>query len=230
MTELSMATGFGGRSGGECAIAASTPRLYDAGNSEPSKPGTPALEPTTASDEALIDACREGNTHAWEEVLNKYERLVYSIPLNYGLSHDDAADVVQTTFTSLIQSLDTLRADSRLGSWLATVAQRNTWRLIARARREDSTAYEVLAEHTASVDPAGAEALDRLEQIEWVHSGLSLLNCRCRDLLLALYFAGPEPTYAQVAGIMGVPVGSIGPTRARCLERLKHALQATAGT
>ena len=78
------------------------------------------------SDQQLIRSCREGNPSAWQRLLNKYERLVYSIPLRYGLSHDDAADITQTTFTILIQSLGSLPESSRLSSWLATVARRHT--------------------------------------------------------------------------------------------------------
>src|SRR5215216_3858638 len=69
-------------------------------------------------------------------LLNRYERLVYSIPLRYGLSRDDAADIAQITFTILIQSMDSLSEDSRLGPWLVTVARRHTWRLLDRNRRE----------------------------------------------------------------------------------------------
>src|SRR5687767_13940945 len=87
-------------------------------------------------DRDLIRRCQQGSAGAWQQVLNKYERLVYSIPLRYGLSRDDAADIAQNTFTILIQSLDTLSEDSRLGAWLATVARRHTWRLLERNRRE----------------------------------------------------------------------------------------------
>src|SRR3712207_9466951 len=87
-------------------------------------------------DRVLIRRCQQGSAGAWHQLLNKYERLVYSIPLRYGLSRDDAADIAQITFTILIQSLDSLVEDSRLGPWLATVARRHTWRLLERNRRE----------------------------------------------------------------------------------------------
>jgi RNA polymerase sigma factor (sigma-70 family) len=77
-------------------------------------------------DQNLIQRCRQGSTGAWQRLFNKYNRLVYSIPLSYGLSRDDAADITQITFTILIQSIDTVHDDKRLGSWLATVARRHT--------------------------------------------------------------------------------------------------------
>src|ERR687884_1727394 len=87
-------------------------------------------------DRDLILRCRQGSAGAWQQLLNKYERLVYSIPLRYGLSRDDAADIAQITFTILIESMDNLSEDSRLGPWLVTVARRHTWRLLQRNRRE----------------------------------------------------------------------------------------------
>jgi RNA polymerase sigma factor (sigma-70 family) len=177
------------------------------------------------TDDDLIRACRSGDAEAWERVLDKYERLIFSIPLNYGLSRDDAADVVQLTFTSLLQSLDTLHEGSRLGAWLATVARRNTWRVIERGRRESTDEYEGVAESLPSLGKDDTSTLERWEMIEWLNHGLTLLNDRCRELLLALYFEPTEPSYADVAARLGMAVGGIGPTRARCLERLKQILE-----
>jgi RNA polymerase sigma factor (sigma-70 family) len=179
------------------------------------------------SDRHLIRSCREGNPSAWQRLLTKYERLVYFIPLTYGLSQDDAADIAQTTFTILIQSLDTLPEDSRLGSWLATVARRQTWRLLKRNRREiaserlDSTD---LSESAVLLGRSAADSIEHWELAEWLDSGLSKIGERCRELLLALYFQPKRPSYAEVGERLGIPIGSIGPTRARCLKRLRQVL------
>ena len=173
-------------------------------------------------DHDLIQACHAGDARAWERLLDQYERLVFSIPLNYGLTADDADDVAQITFTILIQSLDSLREDTRLAPWLATVARRHTWRLLARNRREAVNPYENLGEQE-SLDDA-VDPLERWELIEWLNQGLNLLDERCRRLLLALYFDPGTPSYAQVAMRLNMPVGGIGPTRARCLEQLKRHL------
>jgi len=174
------------------------------------------------TDRDLIRACRTGDARAWERLLDKYERLVFSISLNYGLTTDDAADVTQITFTILLQNLNTLPDEMRLSAWLATVARRHTWRLLARNRREAVNPDE---------DLAGNETLggivdnrERWELAEWLNHGLSLLDERCRQLLLALYFDAEQPSYAQVADQLNMPVGSIGPTRARCLEQMKRNL------
>jgi len=181
------------------------------------------------SDRDLILACRKGDARAWKRLLDKYERLVFSIPLRYGLSRDDAADVAQLTFTILIQSLDTLDDDSRLGAWLATVAKRHAWRLMERNRREGAS--EVVEEDRADLEATAvalgmskAETVEHWELSHWLDGGLQRLDEGCRELLMALYFRAEQPSYAKVAAELGRPVGSIGPTRARCLSRLKKIL------
>jgi DNA-directed RNA polymerase specialized sigma24 family protein len=150
-------------------------------------------------DQDLIQRCQQGSVGAWHQVLNRYERLVYSIPLRYGLSRDDAADVAQYTFTVLVQNIDNLAEDSRLGAWLSTVARRNSWHLLERNRRE------IASKHLEGVSLAESAVL-------------------FRELLLALYFQPESLSYAEVAERLGMPLGSIGPTRARCLKRLKQVL------
>lgn len=169
-------------------------------------------------DRRLLDACRRGDASAWRQVLDRYERLVYSIPLNYGLPREDAADICQLTFTALLQGLDAVRDDAGLGSWLATAARRQTWRVLDRSRREPRAPGEP-PEPATEDDPIGD-----LDRIIWLHDGLQGLDPRCRELLLALYFDTAEPSYAEVADRLGRPVGSIGPTRARCLQRLRAEL------
>jgi RNA polymerase sigma factor (sigma-70 family) len=177
------------------------------------------------SDRELIQACRKGDVGAWERVLEKYERLVFSIPLRYGVSRDDAADVAQLTFTILMQSLDNLREDSHLGAWLTTVARRHTWRLFRRANREITGEDDDFTETASALGKSDGDAIDRWEMTEWLDQGLTQLNERCRAILLALYFDSQEPSYTEIAGRLNIPVGSVGPTRARCLERLKQVLQ-----
>lgn len=157
-------------------------------------------------------------------MLDKYERLVFSIPLNYGLGRDDAADIAQITFSILLQSLDSLDDDSRLGAWLATVARRHTWRMMEKARREGTGRERDVAESATLVGRSGDDSVERWELVETLHQGLSLLTERCRELLLALYFDPEQPSYAEVSERLGVPLGSIGPTRARCLKSLRQAL------
>lgn len=179
------------------------------------------------SDRDLILACRKGRAGAWRDLLGKYERLVYSIPLRHGLSRHDAADISQLTFTILIQNLDTLPEDSRLGAWLSTVARRHTWRLMEHNRRESAS------EHLEGVDlkssavlfgRSDSETIEHWELSEYLDHGLSQLGEPCQGLLRALYFQPKRPSYAEISEQFGLPLGSIGPTRARCLKRLRKKL------
>ena len=178
-------------------------------------------------DQVLLRRCQQGSAGAWQQVLNKYERLVYSIPLRYGLSRDDAADIAQNTFTILIESLDTLSEDSRLGAWLATVARRHTWRLLERKRREIPSEVLDRADLVARAVLLGrsvADSIEHWELTELLETGLSQIGEPCRELLLALYFQPETSSYAEVAARLDMPIGSIGPTRARCLKRLRQVL------
>lgn len=178
------------------------------------------------NDDKLIQACLRGDSGAWEKLLKQYERLVYSIPLNYGLSIDDAADIVQVTFTVLLQSLDSLDENSHLAAWLATVARRHSWRLLERRRRESPSPKEDLSEQYDFLpDHHQKQVQEQAELVEWLDQGLSLLDERCSALLQALYFNPDQPSYQDVAKQMQMSVGSIGPTRARCLSRLRELME-----
>ena len=177
------------------------------------------------TDRELLRACRASDAGAWERLFDRYERLAFSIPLNYGLTADDAADIAQLTFTILLQSLATLPEDVRLAPWLATVARRHTWRLVARRRREAVNPDEDIAGN--EIYGGAVDHRERAELIEWLVQGLNSLDERCRKLLLALYFDEEQPSYAQVAERLNMPLGSVGPTRARCLEQMKRQLEKT---
>jgi RNA polymerase sigma factor (sigma-70 family) len=177
------------------------------------------------SDEELLRRCREGDEKAWRQVLGKYERLVFSVPLNYGLTREDAADISQLTFIALVDNLDRLLPDSRLGAWLCTVARRHSFQLLARQKRELIGEESDIGESPFLLNMSETETLKHWERIDWLNQGLDLLDERCRKLLLAHYFGPAEPTYEVVARLLGLSVGSIGPIRGRCLERLRKVLE-----
>src|SRR5918997_396479 len=94
----------------------------------------PEQKVSERSDEQLLLACRRGEEAAWEELVNRYQRLVYAIPRRAGLDEDDAAEVFQEVFTTLLESADSIEQPSRLQAWLVTTAKRKTWRAVSRAR------------------------------------------------------------------------------------------------
>jgi RNA polymerase sigma factor (sigma-70 family) len=182
------------------------------------------MQTTIDLDQDLILGCRNGEVGAWQRLLDRYERLVFSVPRRYGLSREDAADITQLTFTILFQSMDTLSKDSTLGAWLTTVARRHTWRRLDRKRREEAGRYGSSSESILMFTHTGTEDLERWELTEWLDYGLSLVGKSCRDLLSALYLDPEQPSYAEVATRLGMAVGSVGPTRIRCLKRLRRVL------
>jgi RNA polymerase sigma factor (sigma-70 family) len=168
---------------------------------------------------SLLHACRRGDARAWNEVLDRYGRLVFSIPIQFGLTASDADDVAQNTFAALLSSLDAIEDEDRLGAWLATVARRNTWRIVERRRRESPDDHPSLDRVTTDDDARG-----RVARLEWLHQGLVQMDDRCRDLLASLYLDEGSPSYEDIGARFDMPVGSIGPTRARCLQKLRSIL------
>jgi RNA polymerase sigma factor (sigma-70 family) len=172
-------------------------------------------------EESILTRCRAGDARAWRQLLNQYERLVFSIPLSFGLSRDEAGEVTQATFGELVRRLDSIVMEDRLASWLGTVARRQSFRIMERRRRDADIATASGSQLDIAFDDG---ASDRVADVEWVVQALDQLPERCRNLLRALYFSDGEPSYEDVAATLAVPVGSIGPTRARCLTALRERL------
>lgn len=176
------------------------------------------------TDPQLLEKCRQGQADAWQQVVTRYERLVFSIPLNYGLTRSDAADIAQLTFTTLVEHLDRLHEDSNLGGWLATVARRHSLHHLRKHKREFLGQEEDIAQSHFLLNTPGQDATAYWERVNWLNQGLDLLDKRCRELLLLLYFSDEPPAYEEVADQLGLRVGSIGPIRGRCLDRLRAIL------
>jgi len=176
-------------------------------------------------DEALVAACRQGDEAAWEQLVRRYQRLVYTVPRRAGLDEDAAADVFQRVFTSLFEHLDRLDRPDRLSAWLVTVARRETWRTVRRDVAGRVPLDEVAADLPDDAPPAD-EVLQRLEEQHALRNGLAALQPRCRDLLTLLFYAPEQLPYAQIAEQLGIAEGSIGPIRGRCLDRLRELLLA----
>ena len=182
------------------------------------------------TDEQLLLACRRGEEAAWEALVRRYQRLVYAIPRRAGLDEDDAAEVFQEVFTTLLESADSIEQPSRLQAWLVTTAKRKTWRAVSRARssrpfasEEDEVGGEMYDIADESVLPD--EAIMRLEEQHLVRAALADLGGRCQTLLQMLFYSPEPPPYSEIAAALGASEGSIGPTRARCLKKLLEVLR-----
>ena len=182
-----------------------------------------------AATAGLLERCGDGEDAAWRELVRRYERLIFSVALRQGLTLEDAADVTQTVFEALFLSLPRLRHEEKVAPWLVSVTQRQAWRVRQRQLREAPPSGLVVdvgdgaGELPGATSIAGGSSAD-LELTVWLYEGVQELPDPCRSLLLALYFDPSEPSYAEVAVRLRRPVGSIGPTRARCLEHLRRVL------
>jgi RNA polymerase sigma factor (sigma-70 family) len=178
---------------------------------------------------ALLRDCRKGDPAAWETLIRRYQRLIYAIPRRAGLSDDQANEVFQRVCVALFEHLDRIDRPDRLGAWLATTARRESWRQLRRER--DTTSLDMRDDDDNPVMQITDGALlpdELVEQAERQHAvRLALLDMdkRCRSLITMLFYQDEPPPYAEVAAALGVPTGSIGPTRARCLRKLQQILE-----
>lgn len=182
------------------------------------------------SDEKLVLACRRGEAAAWEALVLRYQRLIYAIPRRACLSEDQAADVFQTVFARLVEHLDRIEQPSQVKAWLVTTARRETWRVARRERPAQPLDADDDAENQAGhlQLPDGAplpeQVVLRLEEQHSVRAALNALDERCRKLLTLLFYCHEPSAYAEIAAALDMPEGSIGPTRARCLQKLRNLL------
>jgi RNA polymerase sigma factor (sigma-70 family) len=176
-------------------------------------------------DTELIDACLTGTSQAWEALLVRYQRLIYSIPLRYGLPEHDANDIFQNVSLLLLKNLARLRDRERLGAWLVITTRRECWRMFHHDRQV--TLNPETLDLNEQVPDTGHSEDDflALERQTVVRAAIDLLDGSCRQLLTQLFYAEPRPSYTEIAHALALPEGSIGPSRARCLEKLMRILE-----
>ncbi len=182
------------------------------------------------SDLELVLACRRGDQLAWEKLIRRYQRLIYAIPLRAGLDEDHAAEIFQDVFTTMFQKLDDIEQPEKLQAWLVTTTRRKTLHTLSKARvlqqsqvNTDDPPY--VATLIRDEAPLPDEQLLILEEQHRIRTALSSLDERCRMLLEMLFYLAEPPSYADIATSLGIPEGSIGPTRARCLAKLLRLLK-----
>ena len=184
-----------------------------------------------SDDRTLVDACLKGDSQAWETLILRYQRLIYSIPIRSGFSPVDAADIFQSVCVRLLQKLSTLRKHEKISSWLMTTTTRECWRVIQKRRRETGPKiygdeYERdVANRLASEEPLADQQRIAFERQQAVRDAIDALSERCRTLISLLFYSTEEPSYVDIAREIKVPVNSVGPTRARCLQKLKRILE-----
>lgn len=167
---------------------------------------------------ALLHAAAEGDQAAWSAIVSRYEALVWATARAHRLSRADAADVAQTTWLRLVEHLDRIRDPERLAGWLATTARRECLRHIRLNIREQPSDSADDFEAPAEDEPLRGLFLGERDGALWRAFGR--LSERCQSLL-RLLVADDDPSYEAIGAALDMPVGAIGPTRMRCLDKLR---------
>ena len=174
----------------------------------------------------LVRRAAEGDRQAWERLVDQYARLIWSITGDFRLVESDAADVAQTTWLRLLEHIDRIQYPDRVGSWLAATARNECLRSIAARKRVVLAQDDEVLTGVVSSSPEVDERILADERDQVVRDALSRLPGRWQRLL-ELLMADPTASYADISSELDLPVGSIGPTRGRCLARLRVLLQAS---
>lgn len=190
-------------------------------------------ERSALSNAELLQLCQSGDSGAWQTLVLRYARLVHSVPIRYGLSRSEAEDIGQETFWALAQQVGRIEDPERLGGWLLTTARRISWRVMQQRRREQPDPVADLADNDAvsgqllgsSHLPTYAELVAGWDRQAALELGLARINSRCRELLDMIFLDDNEPSYDEISARLGMPKGSIGPTRNRCLTQLREILE-----
>jgi len=185
------------------------------------------------TNQELVDRCLDGDASAWEQLVERYARLVRSVPARFGLGQEDVKDVTQDVFLSLARYLHQLEDAEAIGKWLLVTARHRSWRVIQNLAKEvtldkaDLADSEPISIVTQSVhrNPGLHELTELWSQREILSYGLKNLKTRCYSLLYMLFLDPEQPSYEQICSELQMPIGSIGPTRKRCLERLRTILK-----
>jgi RNA polymerase sigma factor (sigma-70 family) len=171
---------------------------------------------------ALMSAARQGSDDAVGEIVTEFSPLLWHVARAAGLSPGDAQDVLQTVWMRLIEHLDDIRTPTALAGWLVVTTRREAWRVRAAERKQIPTDQESFAELPVK-GPGSEEQVIIEDQRRRLWAAIRQLSPRCQELLRIVAFV-PRPEYAAVAAGLGMQIGSIGPTRGRCLAKLRALL------
>jgi RNA polymerase sigma factor (sigma-70 family) len=169
----------------------------------------------------LVRAVAAGDEQGWSDLVEEFIGLLWSITRAYRLEPADAADVVQSTWLRLLEHLGRLHDPARVGDWLATTARRECLRLCREHKRTVLLGDQ--EPESESADTPFVEIMLQQEREEALRSGFARLRAS-DQALLRLLMAEPRPSYEEIAAALDIPIGSVGPTRQRALERLRREL------
>lgn len=176
------------------------------------------------TDRELVEACLAGDESAWEALVQRYKGLVFSIPLRYRATPEDAEDIHQAVFIELFNELPRLRNRDNLGPWLSTVAKHQAFHWKRKRGRRGEHELEGVSELALESVGLSSSVHAELENEQRLRLALERVPARCQQLIRMLFFEDPPRPYAEVARDLGLAQGSIGFIRGRCLKRVEKAL------
>ena len=170
----------------------------------------------------LLAAAEDGNQDAWDSLVDRYGRLVWSVVRGFRFDPATAADVSQTVWLRLVEHCGRIRDPERLPAWLATTARNESIRASRRMARTIPTEFSIEVADAAA--PSVDESLLEDEQLAQMLAAFEEMSPKCRELL-QLLCTDPPLDYEAVSEVLDMPIGSIGPTRSRCLDRLRRLME-----
>ena len=183
------------------------------------------------SDADLLFACRSGDESAWNSLVERFQRLVSTVPRRAGLSEDLVAEVFQEVFLALFEKMHDIEQPERLRSWLVTTAKFKTWRIVSKEKisQKSATSFDDEDESFFEIpdnSPLADDVLVEIEEQHTIRAAVETLDERCRQILTLLYLNEIAASYLEVARAVGVGETSISPLRARCLKKMLKILTA----
>jgi RNA polymerase sigma factor (sigma-70 family) len=169
----------------------------------------------------LVERAAGGDRAAWEALVARFSGLIWTIARSHGLGSADAGEVSQTTWLKLFEHLDSILHPERVGAWLATTARRESLRLLRMRDRLSMVSTDLEASVDLSVEEPQGKAVMQQERDQLLHRAFARLPARAQ-VLLTMLSREPAMSYQEVSLALAMPIGSIGPTRARCLDTLRH--------
>lgn len=176
------------------------------------------------SDPRLVEECLSGNERAWTALIEKYKKLIYSVPIRWGFSQTDASDIFQSVVAELLSRLPELREPKAVAGWLLQVASYKCHHWKQQQARESSDENQAAAEVMTPSVPTPEELYDDAMRAQVLREALISIPSRCRELIHMLFFENSPRPYREIATSLGIATGSVGFIRRRCLDRLRKYL------
>jgi RNA polymerase sigma factor (sigma-70 family) len=206
--------------------------MINEGNSRLALETPPEADPgpmATWSEQRIVKECLDGNEAAWCALIDRYKNLIFSIPIKYRFSREEAADVFQIVCMELLSELPRIREPKALPKWILMVTTHKCYHLKNQGRRLQEKADGFARTLEKALPPEAEGIVQQAESEQQIREAISSLPDRCRELIRLLFFEEPARPYDEIASMLGLARGSIGFIRQRCLERLRQKIEGIDG-